>query len=49
MREEEIIKIDNEITRLNEKLEQATKPLNPQIENYIWGRIDALKWVKENL
>ena len=46
---EAIIRIDNEIARLDEKIKLATQPLNPQIENYVWGRIDSLKWAKENL
>lgn len=49
MNDQQIARIDNEIAMLNKKLEVMIKPINPQIENYIWGKIDSLKWVKENL
>lgn len=48
-REEMVQKLDIEITRLETMLVFLGESSSPSMEDYLWGRIAGLKWVKENL
>lgn len=45
MRNEQIEKIDEEIRRLIKRNDET----GHTIEDYIQGRLDSLRWIKENL
>jgi hypothetical protein len=47
MNQEQINKVENEIIRLTEK--KFDNKGSQDLETYIDGRIDALKWIKENI
>jgi hypothetical protein len=53
--QQEITKINEEIKRLQNKIETIkfspgySPDTKEELESYIGGRIDGLKWVKENV
>lgn len=55
MNKEQIERIDKEIERLDNRGREISlslnysKELNEELQSYIHGRIDSLKWVKENI